>query len=82
MLRLIDAYPPAFLADNAELQHTAGIAKISIWRNREAERHFARARQLYLARGAVGPAQTMAARRAAVLVALGRLAEAATEIKA
>ena len=80
VLRLIDAYPPAFLADNAELQHTAGIAKISIWRNREAERHFARARHLYLARGDSGRAQTMAARRAAVLVALGRLAEAATEI--
>jgi LuxR family maltose regulon positive regulatory protein len=80
VLRLIDAYPPGFVADNAELQHTAGIAKISIWRNREAERHFARARQLYLARGEPGRAQTMAARRAAVLVALGRLAEAANEI--
>ena len=80
VLRLVEAFPTAFTMDCAELQHVCGIAKISVWRNGEAERHFARARHLYAARGDVGRARTMAARRAAVLVALGRLNEAAEEL--
>ena len=63
-LRLVDAFPAHFVAGNAELQRVSGIAKISVWRFQEAERHFVQAEALYAARGDTGAAQSMAARRA------------------
>ncbi|GMV57747.1 MAG: LuxR family transcriptional regulator [Betaproteobacteria bacterium] len=76
-LRLVEAFPPAFAAASAEVQHTAGVAKLSLWRMHEAERHFVQAESLYAARGNVAAAQTMAARRAQIMVPLGRLQECA-----
>jgi LuxR family maltose regulon positive regulatory protein len=76
-LRLVDAFPAAFAAGSAEVQHTAGVAKLTLWRMQEAERHFALAETLYAARGNVASAQTMAARRAQMMVPLGRLQECA-----
>ena len=74
-LRLVDAFPPEFIAGNAELQRVLGIAKISVWRFQEAERHFVQAEALYAARGDTGAAQSMLARRAQATLALGRLQE-------
>jgi LuxR family maltose regulon positive regulatory protein len=77
VLRLLAAYPPAFAAGSAEWQRVAGYATLTVWRQQEAEQHFASAEALYRARGDDAAAQTMAARRSCVLVALGRIGDAA-----
>jgi LuxR family maltose regulon positive regulatory protein len=77
VLRLLAAYPPGFAAGSAEWQRVAGYATLTVWRLQECERHFATAEALYGARGDGAAARTMAARRSTVLVALGRLGEAA-----
>ncbi len=76
-LRLVDAFPPEFIAGSAELQRVLGIGKISVWRFQEAERHFVQAEALYAARGDTGAVQSMTARRAQATLALGRLQECA-----
>ncbi|HEX2541830.1 MAG TPA: LuxR C-terminal-related transcriptional regulator [Caldimonas sp.] len=76
VLRLLDAFAPAFAAGSAEWQRVAGYATLTVWRVQECERHFAAAEALYGARGDADAAQTMAARRSSVLVALGRIGEA------
>lgn len=80
-MRLVDAFPPDFLAGSAELQRVSGIAKISIWRFQEAERHFVQAEALYSARGDTGAAQSMTARRGQAMIALGRLQECAAIVE-
>ena len=80
-LRLVDAFPPEFIAGNAELQRVLGIAKISVWRFQEAERHFVQAEALYAARGDTGAVQCMMARRAQATLALGRLQECAALVE-
>lgn len=85
VLRLVDAFPTAFAAGSAELQRVAGLATVTVWRLQEAEQHFARAEALYAARASpegVAAAQLMRARRAAVLVPLGRVTEAAALLDA
>ncbi|HEX6363663.1 MAG TPA: helix-turn-helix transcriptional regulator, partial [Albitalea sp.] len=77
-----EAFPAGFAAGSAELQRIAGLAKLTVWRMPEAERHFAQAETLYAARGDVAAAQCMAGRRAAMLVALGRLSQAAAVLEA
>jgi LuxR family maltose regulon positive regulatory protein len=77
VLRLLGAYPEAFASASAEWQRVAGYATLTVWRLQEAERHFATANALYRARGDEPAAQTMQARRASVLVAQGRIGEAA-----
>jgi LuxR family maltose regulon positive regulatory protein len=77
VLRLLGAFPDAFTSGSAEWQRVAGYATLTVWRLLEAERHFANAAALYRARGDEPAAQTMQARRAAVLVAQGRTSEAA-----
>ncbi len=77
VLRLLDAYPEAFRATSADWQRVAGYAKQTVWRQQEAERHFASADVLYRAQGDEAAAQSMRGRRACILVALGRIAEAA-----
>jgi len=77
VLRLLGAYAPAFAEGSAEWQHVAGYATQTVWRLQECERHFARAEALYAARGDAATAQSMAARRACTLVALGRIDDAA-----
>ncbi len=81
-LRLVDAFPPEFIAGNAELQRVLGIAKISVWRFQEAERHFVQAEALYAARGDTGAVQSMTARRGQAMIALGRLQECAAIVEA
>lgn len=76
VLRLLDAFAPAFAATSAQWQRAAGLTKLTVWRLVEAERHFAAAGALHLERGDAAPAQTMSVRRAAVLVARGRIGEA------
>jgi len=76
VLRLLDAYEPAFAAGSAEWQRVAGLATLTVWRLTEAHRHFTSSEALYRARGDDAAAQTMLARRAAALVALGRIDEA------
>jgi LuxR family transcriptional regulator, maltose regulon positive regulatory protein len=80
-LRLVDAFPADFVAGNAELQRVSGIAKISVWRFQEAERHFVQAEALYAARGDTGAVQSMTARRAQATLALGRLHECAALVE-
>lgn len=77
VLRLLEAFPEPFTRGSAEWQRVAGYATLTVWRLQEAERHFATAGDLYAARADAAAAQTMQARRAAVLVALGRIGEAA-----
>ena len=81
-LRLVDAFPPDFIAGNAELQRVLGIGKISVWRFQEAERHFVQAEALYAARGDTGAVQSMTARRGQAMIALGRLQECAAIVEA
>ena len=59
----------------------SGIAKISVWRFQEAERHFVQAEALYAARGDTGAMQSMTARRAQAMLALGRLHECAALVE-
>jgi LuxR family maltose regulon positive regulatory protein len=80
-LRLVDAFPADFIAGNAELQRVLGIAKISVWRFQEAERHFVQAEALYAGRGDTGAAQSMMARRGQAMIALGRLQECAAIVE-
>ena len=82
VLRLLAAYPEAFRAGSAEWQRVAALATLTVWRLGESERHFASAASLYRARGDSAAAQTMDARRASVLVALGRIGDAAAVLDA
>jgi LuxR family maltose regulon positive regulatory protein len=82
VLRLLDAYAPAFAAGSAEWQRVAGLATMTVWRLQESERHFGLAEALYRERGDVAAAQAMAARRASVLAALGRIDEADGQLRA
>lgn len=77
VLRLLAAFPPTFAAGSAEWQRVAGYATQTVWRLQECERHFAHAEALYRERGDTDTTQTMAARRACTLVALGRIDDAA-----
>jgi LuxR family transcriptional regulator, maltose regulon positive regulatory protein len=77
VLRLCAAFAPAYAAASAELQHALGLAKQTVWQLNDAERHYASAHALYQARGAAAHCDLLAARRAAVLAALGRLSHAA-----
>jgi LuxR family maltose regulon positive regulatory protein len=77
VLRLLGAFAEPFARASAEWQRVAGYATQTVWRLQECERHFAAADALYRARGDGAPAQSMQARRATVLVALGRVDEAA-----
>ncbi len=77
LLRLCAAFPPAFAAASPELQRVLGLTKQTIWQLSDAERHYERALSLYRVRGDTAGTQVALARRAAVLVPLGRLAEAA-----
>jgi LuxR family maltose regulon positive regulatory protein len=54
-----------------------GLTKQTIWQLSEAERHYAKAQELYQARGDEAGANVAIVRRAAVLVPLGRLSQAA-----
>ncbi|WP_298828439.1 LuxR C-terminal-related transcriptional regulator [uncultured Piscinibacter sp.] len=76
VLRLLDAFPPAFAETSPEWQRVAGYATQTVWRLPESERHFLLAERLYRARGEPDTALSMVGRRACQLVALGRLAEA------
>lgn len=76
LLRRVEQFPPAFVTDSAELQEVTGIAKWHVWDARDAERHLARAEALYTSRGAAAAAQAARARRAIILVAVGRIDEA------
>lgn len=78
LLRRVEQFPEAFARDSAELQEVAGIAKWHVWAARDAEQHFVRAEQLYLRRGDTTAAQAARARRAIILVAVGRIEEADT----
>lgn len=80
VLRLLGAYPEGFTSASAEWQRVAGYATQTVWRLQEAERHFANAEALYRARGDEPAAQSMLARRAAGLVALGRIGDAAAAL--
>ncbi|HLL12183.1 MAG TPA: hypothetical protein VK570_14065, partial [Rubrivivax sp.] len=80
VLRLLAAYGDAFAAGSPEWQRVAGYATLTVWRLQEAERHFATAAALYGARGDSAATQTMQARRAAVLVAQGRIADAGAQL--
>lgn len=82
LLRLAAAFPPAFAAASPELQRVLGLTKQTIWQLSDAERHYERALGLYRARGDEAGAQVALARRAAILVPLGRLAEAAALLDA
>ena len=82
VLRMLQAYAPAFAAGSPEWQRAAGLASMTVWRQTDAERHFAAAEALYRARGEADAAQAMAARRATTLVALGRIAEATAQLQA
>lgn len=82
VLRLLAAYPEAFRAGSAEWQRVAGLSTLTVWRLGESERHFAGAASLYRARGDTAAAQSMDARRASVLVALGRIGDAAAVLDA
>lgn len=82
VLRMMDAFPPDFTAGSAEWQRVAGLTTLTVWRMQESERHFAAAAALYAARGDDAAAQTTTARRASVLVALGRITEAAALLQA
>lgn len=77
LLRLGAAFPPAFAAASPQLQRALGLAKQTIWQLDDADRHYERAASLYRARGAEAGAQVAIVRRAAVLVPLGRLKQAA-----
>jgi LuxR family maltose regulon positive regulatory protein len=81
VLRLLDAYAPAFAARSAEWQRVAGLATMTVWRLQESERHFASAEALYRERGDVAAAQAMAARRASMLAALGRIDEGERQLR-
>jgi LuxR family maltose regulon positive regulatory protein len=80
--RLIDAFPASFAAGSAVLQRIAALTAMTLWHQGDAERHYAQAERLYAACGDAAAAQAMAARRAAVLVTLGRLSEAAAVLEA
>ena len=82
VLRLLEAFAPAVAAGSAEWQRVAGLAKMTVWRLQEAERHFGAAEALYRARGDSAAAQTMTTRRTSVLVALGRIDEAGALLQA
>jgi LuxR family maltose regulon positive regulatory protein len=82
LLRLCAAFPPAFAAASPELQRVLALTKQTIWQLSDAERHYERALSLYRARGDDAGAQVALARRAAILVPLGRLAEAAALLDA
>ncbi len=76
LLRRVEQFPESFARDSAELQEVAGIGKWHVWAARDAEQHFVRAEQLYLRRGDATAALAARARRAIILVAVGRIDEA------
>jgi LuxR family maltose regulon positive regulatory protein len=76
VLKLCAAFPQSFAAASPELQLALGLAKQTVWQLHDAERHYASAQALYRQRGDAAAADTCAARRAAVLAALGRLTQA------
>jgi len=80
--RLLAAYPADFAERSPEWQHVAAYMTQTVWRLQESDRHFAAAEALYRARGDDDTAQSMAARRVCVLVALGRIAEAGERLDA
>jgi LuxR family maltose regulon positive regulatory protein len=82
LLRLAAAFPPAFAAASPQLQRVLGLTKQTIWQLSDAERHYERAENLYRARGDSAGANLAAVRRAAVLVPLGRLSQAAALLDA
>lgn len=82
VLRLLEGFPPGFADTSAEWHRVAGLATLTVWRLQEAEAHFARSAGLYEAHGDAAAAQTLRARRAPTLVALGRLSEAGTLLQA
>jgi LuxR family maltose regulon positive regulatory protein len=77
VLRLCNAFAPAFAQRSADLQRVLGLALQTQWQLNDAERHYAQAQALYAAQGGTADVQVCIARRAAVLAALGRLSEAA-----
>ncbi|MEW6704004.1 MAG: LuxR C-terminal-related transcriptional regulator [Pseudomonadota bacterium] len=81
IVRLYEQYPPAFAQASAELQMLVGEAKWALWDTGPAERHLARAEQLFRERGDAALAQRASGRRAVTLVALGRLQEAGVLIE-
>lgn len=74
--RMLDTFPPRFAATSAEWHRVNGYVMQTRWRHPEAEHHLQAAETLYLARGDHAHAQSMRARRACVLIALGRLGDA------
>ena len=81
-LRLVDAFPPNSSPAIRSCSACWVSAKISVWRFQEAERHFVQAEALYAARGDTGATQSMTARRAQAMMALGRLQECAAIVEA
>lgn len=76
VVRLAEQFPPEFTRSSADLQDVAGYAKWRLWRNAEAAQHLEAAESLHLARGDAAAARLSALRRAAMVAAIGRPADA------
>lgn len=81
LLQLCAQFPPAFAEQCPEIHRVRGIAHWVVWETRPAEFHLSRAEELFAARGDRTQAVLARANRAIILIALGRLNDAAAVIE-